>query len=597
MGTISKEVVGAGKAFTSVFRSPSLRRISLAFAASVIGDWAYAVAVSVWAFGQGGATAVGLFGVARYVSMAVLGPLLSTLADRFPRRRVMIGADLVRMVLVVLGAVAIATDGPAVIVYSIGLLTAVASLVFRPAQAALLPQLTRTPSELTSTNVAMSTIESVGFFAGPAIGGVLLAVADVEVVYLVNAVSFLVSALLIAGMGVPSSDAAAPIGDDDVDRGDEPVDAEVVDGRTERFVSEALAGFRTIARNRDLRLIAVLMTAQTVVAGASLVFEVSIAFDLLDLGESGVGVLSAMLGIGGIVGGFVALVLARRERLAGDFGVGVLLWSAPLLLIVVWPTLGATIAAMMVIGVANSIVDINAYTIVQRVAPAEVMGRVFGALESAFTAGMALGALAMPLLIETVGLRTGLAVIGTVVAVMALAGQPALRRIDTTVLAPPGLALRRATCRCWASCRRPCSNGSPTNWSRSPFLPGRWCSARATPGIGSGSSSEAPRSSASAASTAANSARAIRSARSPCCAMSRVLRPCVPATRRWCSPVWIATTSSRRSPEAVSRVRWPMRWSIVGWPWADAAAGLPIGRWFANQPRPRASHWSHAVRS
>src|SRR4029077_10841340 len=156
LGTISKEVVGAGKAFTSVFRSPSLRRISLAFAASVIGDWAYAVAVSVWAFGQGGATAVGLFGVARYVSMAVLGPLLSTLADRFPRRRVMIGADLVRMVLVVLGAVAIATDGPAVIVSSIALLTAVASLVFRPAQAALLPQLTRTPSELTSTNVAMS---------------------------------------------------------------------------------------------------------------------------------------------------------------------------------------------------------------------------------------------------------------------------------------------------------------------------------------------------------------------------------------------------------------------------------------------------------
>ena len=67
-----------------MFRNPGLRRVNLAFAASVIGDWAYAVAVSVWAYGQGGATAVGLFGVARYVSMAVLGPLLSTLADRFP---------------------------------------------------------------------------------------------------------------------------------------------------------------------------------------------------------------------------------------------------------------------------------------------------------------------------------------------------------------------------------------------------------------------------------------------------------------------------------------------------------------------------------
>ncbi len=436
MGTISNEVTGAGRAFASVFRNPSLRRINLALTASVIGDWAYAVAVSVWAFSQGGATAVGLFGVARYVSMAVLGPLLSTLADRYPKKRVMIGADLVRAALVVVGAVVIAVDGPAAVVYSIGLLTAVASLVFRPAQAALLPQLARTPSELTSTNVAASTIESVGFFAGPAIAGVLLALADVEVVYLVNALSFLVSALVIAGVAAPSRDAFA-------EPGDTASAAEPVDGRSERFVGEALAGFRTIATNRHLRLIALLMTAQTVVAGASLVFEVSIAFELLDLGESGVGVLGATLGVGGIVGGFVTLVLATRGRLAGDFGVGVLLWSAPLLLIVVWPTLGATIAAMVVIGVANSMVDINAYTIVQRVAPPDVMGRVFGALESAFTAGMALGALVMPLLIKTVGLRTGLAVIGTVVAIIALAGLPALRRIDRTVLAPPELALVR----------------------------------------------------------------------------------------------------------------------------------------------------------
>ncbi len=437
MGTISKEVTGAGRAFASVFRNPSLRRINLAFTASVIGDWAYAVAVSVWAFSQGGATAVGLFGVARYVSMAVLGPLLSTLADRYPKKRVMIGADLVRAALVVVGAVIIAVDGPAAVVYSIGLLTAVASLVFRPAQAALLPQLARTPSELTSTNVAASTIESVGFFAGPAIAGVLLAVADVEVVYLVNALSFLVSALVIAGVAAPSGDSSTEAGDD-TDSAAEPLD-----GRSERFVGEALAGFRTIATNRHLRLIALLMTAQTVVAGASLVFEVSIAFELLDLGESGVGVLGATLGIGGIVGGFVTLVLATRGRLAGDFGVGVLLWSAPLLLIVVWPTLGATVAAMVVIGVANSMVDINAYTIVQRVAPPDVMGRVFGALESAFTAGMALGALVMPLLIKTVGLRTGLAVIGTVVAMTALAALPALGRIDKTVLAPPELALVR----------------------------------------------------------------------------------------------------------------------------------------------------------
>ena len=63
---------------------------------------------------------------------------------------------------------------------------------------------------------------------------------------------------------------------------------------------------------------------------------------------------------------------------------------------------------MALLGLGNSLVDINAFTIMQRLVPDEVMGRVFGAVESALIAGMALGSLAMPLLINTVGLRTGL---------------------------------------------------------------------------------------------------------------------------------------------------------------------------------------------
>ena len=80
----------------------------------------------------------------------------------------------------------------------------------------------------------------------------------------------------------------------------------------------AAAGFAVIRRNRNLLLVAGLMAAQTVVAGASLVYEVSIALDLLEMGESGLGLLDAVLGVGGIIGGFVVLVLARRGRLASD---------------------------------------------------------------------------------------------------------------------------------------------------------------------------------------------------------------------------------------------------------------------------------------
>ena len=187
-----------------------------------------------------------------------------------------------------------------------------------------------------------------------------------------------------------------------------------------------------------------LYCAQTVVAGASLVFGVAIALDLLSMDESTVGALDAMVGVGGLVGGFVALVLATRGRLAVDFGIGVILWSAPLLLIVAWPSLGPVLLVMAILGLGNSLVDINAFTIMQRLVSDEVMGRVFGAVESALIAGMALGSLAMPLMINTIGLRTGLFVLGVTVSLIALASLGALKRIDTVALAPEGLELIRS---------------------------------------------------------------------------------------------------------------------------------------------------------
>ncbi len=284
----------------------------------------------------------------------------------------------------------------------------------------------RDAGELTAANVASSTIESVGFFLGPALGGLLLAVADIQTVYVVNAATFIWSAAFIVRLPAPPVTRAAEAEDE---RGS--------------FLGNASAGFRAILGNRDLRLVIGVYCAQTVVAGASLVFVVTLALDLLDLGRSGVGYLDAVMGIGGLVGGFVALVLAQRGRLALDFGVGVLLWSAPLLLIAIWPSVGVAAAAMVLIGLGNSLVDINAYTILQRTVPDAVMGRVFGAMESAIIGAMAGGALLMPLLIETLGIRVALAVLGGAVTAIVLVALAGLRRIDLTSLAPPGLELVR----------------------------------------------------------------------------------------------------------------------------------------------------------
>ena len=207
------------------------------------------------------------------------------------------------------------------------------------------------------------------------------------------------------------------------------------------LLRESAAGFATILRSRDLRALVGLYAAQCVVAGASAVFIVAVALDMLDLGKAGVGYLDATMGIGGLVGGFVALVLAQRGRLAFDFALGVFLWAGPLLLIAAWPTLPSAIIALLLIGLANSLVDINVYTILQRVVSDDVMGRVFGALESALIGAMALGALLMPILISTVGLRAGLLVIGAAVSAVALLALPRLLSIDRTTLAPAGIDL------------------------------------------------------------------------------------------------------------------------------------------------------------
>ena len=183
-----------------MFRNPSLRRLNLALVGSVIGDWAFTVAFSVYAYQNGGATALGVLSVVRYLTMAVLASMLAVLADKVDRRRLMIVADVLRAVLVLACAAIVLADGPALPVYVLSVLVGVVGLTFRPAQAALLPCLARNPSELTAANVASSTINSMGFFVGPMVAGLLLAVADIGAVFVFNALTFVWSAVMVFGV-------------------------------------------------------------------------------------------------------------------------------------------------------------------------------------------------------------------------------------------------------------------------------------------------------------------------------------------------------------------------------------------------------------
>src|SRR5205814_6126403 len=99
---------------------------------------------------------------------------------------------------------------------------------------------------------------------------------------------------------------------------------------------EALAGFRTIGGDWRLRLIVGLFASQTLVYGAFVVLTAVASIRLLGLGSPGIGYLNAALGVGGLVGGIVAVALVGSRRLGLTFGLALILWGTPILLIGVW---------------------------------------------------------------------------------------------------------------------------------------------------------------------------------------------------------------------------------------------------------------------
>ncbi len=422
-----------GASIGSVFRNPGLRRVELALAGSLIGDWAFATAVTVWAYGVGGVTAVGVWTAIRLTLMALTAPVASMLADRLPRKRVMVASDLIRLVLVAAAGMCLVLDTPAAPIFVLATAAGLLGTPFRCAQRALMPALASTPEELTASNGTGSTLESLSFFVGPTLGAVLIAATDVQTVFFLNAATFAWSTFLVLGIRIPHRDEPQPTS---ADPGDEPA--------KESLAAEISGGFRAIAADRDLAVVIWLVSAQTIVAGASAVFLVVMAVDVLGTGAQGVGYLNSVLGVGAVLGGFLAISRATKHRLAQDLTTGVVLWAAPLLLVTAWSSPVTVFAAVALLGLANPLVDVNLDTIVQRIAPDAVMGRVFGALEACVIATMALGAALMPVLLSTVGLRTSLAVVGVAVTALSLPFLPRMRRLDQRLTAPAGLDLLTA---------------------------------------------------------------------------------------------------------------------------------------------------------
>jgi MFS family permease len=417
MQALRRQLVDSLRAFKGIYRNRSLRRLQLAWIGSSIGTWGWIIALMVYAYRQGGPGAVGLVGLIRWFPAAVAAPFGGMVGDRFPRLRVMVLSDLVRAGALAAAAAAVGLGSPAVSVYLLAVLVMLVSQAFQPAEAALLPTLAETPEELAAANVASTTIEAAGYFVGPALAGILLAVSNVETVFAVTAVAFLWSAAMLALIRL---------------RAPEPT-REAAQGN---WKQEALAGFRTIWRDSRLRLIVGLFAAQTLVYGAFTVLTAVAAIQLLDLGSPGIGYLNAALGVGGLVGGIVAVTLVGVRRLAFTFGLALILWGAPILLIGVWAKTVPAFALIAIAGLGLTLVDVAGFTLLQRAVPEEVMARVFGVLHSAFYLTGGIGAIVAPPLINWLGIRGALIATGAVLPAVTIPTFGLLARIDRTLRVP-----------------------------------------------------------------------------------------------------------------------------------------------------------------
>ena len=414
MGGVRRQLAGRFSSLADVFRNPELRRLQLAWAGFYVSDWASFIALSIYAYRVGGAAAIGLLGVVRMLPSS-LGVLAGTaLADRTKRERVLLGVHLIRATTLGAAAVVLSTGGAESLVFLLAALTSVAGAAYRPSHLAVVPAFARTPQELVATNVSASTFEGIAVLIGPALAGLLLTFTGEAVVVAVSSGIALWAAFQVSRLS------AGPF----------------VPARGRGAIADLLAGARTLAAEREPRLVIGLFASQAFVRGVLNVLLVVAAFRLLNTGDSGVGFLNAAFGAGSLVGGLAGLALVGKRRLAQPFAAGLVMWGLPISLVGAWLHEAWALACLAVVGAGNAVLDVSGFTMIQRRIDDAVLARVFGVFEILVVTAVGIGSPTGALLIQQVGARPALAIAGCILPVLAAASYLRLLGIDASSEVP-----------------------------------------------------------------------------------------------------------------------------------------------------------------
>ena len=400
----------------ALVRDPAMARVTIAFVAFVVAEYAVWIGMLVYAFGHGGATASGLVAFAQLFPGMLLAPVLATLADRRSPTRLLAGGYLVQALGMAGVAASLWSGAPPLLAYGLAVLASTAMTTTRPAQFAVLPALARDAQQLTAANVVAGWAENVGVVLAALIASLFLGLGQIGALFAVCAVLVAAGAALVAPVrvaGIALDGGASP----------------------PSRLTTLLEGAREVGGQPRPRLLASLLTAQFVVVGSLDVLFVVVAIQVLGRGQVWVGYLNTAYGAGAVAAGLLTAHLLGR-RLAPALAISLVTLSAGLILTAFTGALGLVIVLIALAGGGRAVLAVSANTMLQRVVPAQLVGRVFGIVEGLSMAGLAAGALLTPLLVGLGGARLALIAVGGLLPVTALCGLRTLRRLDQGRVVP-----------------------------------------------------------------------------------------------------------------------------------------------------------------
>jgi DHA3 family macrolide efflux protein-like MFS transporter len=355
----------------------------LAGTISLFGDRLHQIALGVMVLNvTGSAFQTGLVFLAATLPNLLLGPIAGTFVDRWNQKHVMIASDLLRAGMVL--SIPFIVDTNLMLVYPLAFLITTVSLFFRPAKAAVLPRIVRR-EDLTPANGAMWTGETMADIAGYPLAGVFVAFlgSNLALAFWVDSVTYLVSAILLAGLVIP------------------PVVREVgprVGGAVRAFIDEMRVGWQFLRGEPSLFQNTLVSIVAQLSIGATLALMVVYAQRSLDGNTiaypENYAVIEAAIGLGNLVGGFVVGAIGARLRKGWLIITGFAVMGVATILLGLTSNAYMAIGAAVVIGIFNLVYVIPSQTLFAELTPAALMGRVI-AIRSSIVMGALTGAMAV----------------------------------------------------------------------------------------------------------------------------------------------------------------------------------------------------------